>query len=71
MKYRAKLGQMSPDQEREQAPQENGGALSQDEHLEDETPEDRRRVRVIAAFVIVSLAVAIVLAILYGMPSAP
>ncbi|MBO0682688.1 MAG: hypothetical protein J2P45_05990 [Candidatus Dormibacteraeota bacterium] len=62
---------MSGDQEPERAPQEHGGALSEDEHLEDETPEDRRRVLVIAAFVTVSLAVAIVLAILYGMPSAP
>jgi hypothetical protein len=41
------------------------------EPLEEETPEDRRRVYVIAAFVVGTVALAIVLALFYSMPSAP
>ena len=41
------------------------------EPLEEDTPEDRRRVYVIAAFVIGTAVLAIVLAIFYSMPSAP
>jgi hypothetical protein len=61
---------MGPSPEESDPAPDHGPASADQAPIDEETAEDRKRVVVIALFVIGSIAVAVVLAIFYGMPSA-